>query len=445
MLPLFSRIEPLETRIAPATFVWDGSRSSDWFDPVNWTPDGVPGAADTATLDIASTVSLSSAVSVGIFRQSAGILTSAPGVALTVLQSLDWSGGTMSGAGSTVLAAGSLSIFAGAGVKRSTDRALDIAGAVTWSGNGALALDEATLTIQAGGLLDIQTDAAIGDSDGTGSTGRPPGTLIIGGTLRKSASSGTTDIGGTLAPSGDGRVNTTVNAGGKIEVQSGMLHFIGGNVTMSGSMDVSQTATATVNVTATVNDGAAFLGGGAVRLLNGANFSGGTVTSTSLELAGGTFSGGAIISGDWLWTSGRTAGNFTHAAGGTLLLSGSAGRAIDTGTFRLAGSAIWSGTGTFAIDDGTLAIPSGGLLDIQNDSTIGDSNGTGSTGRPAGTLIIDGVLRKSAGLGTTTIGGILPPSGDGRVNTTRGRDWIDRSANWHAQFPRWHSYDRAVR
>src|SRR5678815_5791240 len=93
---LFSRIELLETRIAPATFVWDGSVSTDWFNPLNWNPDGVPGAADSARLDINVTINLSTSTSVGAFQQSAGNFTSIgpAGVTLTVLQAFDWSGGT---------------------------------------------------------------------------------------------------------------------------------------------------------------------------------------------------------------------------------------------------------------------------------------------------------------------------------------------------------------
>src|SRR4030095_3957178 len=105
MSSLFSRIEYLETRIAPATFVWDGSVSSDWFTPANWTPDGVPGAGDTASLDTDKTINLSTSTSVGIFQQSAGNFTfiGPAAVRLTVLQAFDWSGGSQAG-GRRVLA-----------------------------------------------------------------------------------------------------------------------------------------------------------------------------------------------------------------------------------------------------------------------------------------------------------------------------------------------------
>jgi hypothetical protein len=97
---------------------------------------------------------------------------------LTIMQNFAWSGGTMVGAGTTTLAAGSVSIFSGAALKRSLDRAIQLAGAATWIGSGDLALDEATFTIETNGLLEMQTDATVGDSNGTGSTGRPAGTLI---------------------------------------------------------------------------------------------------------------------------------------------------------------------------------------------------------------------------------------------------------------------------
>src|SRR4030095_5524169 len=108
MSSLFSRIEHLETRIAPATFVWDGSVSTDWFTPANWTPDGVPGTNDAASLDTNRTINLSTSTSVCGLPQSAGNFTSIgpAGVTLPVLQAFDWSGGSESG-GRILLAAGS--------------------------------------------------------------------------------------------------------------------------------------------------------------------------------------------------------------------------------------------------------------------------------------------------------------------------------------------------
>ena len=79
-------------------YVWDNSAGSgDWFNPLNWNLDnGVPGAADTAILNIASTINLLPSTSVGTFQQSAGTLGGAG--TLTVLTSFGWSGGSVDGA-----------------------------------------------------------------------------------------------------------------------------------------------------------------------------------------------------------------------------------------------------------------------------------------------------------------------------------------------------------
>src|SRR6476619_4296902 len=101
----FPRIELLESRIAPATFMWVGAAGDgNWFTSRNWTPNGVPAANDTAILDINSTIDLPSDTSVAAFHQSDGVFRSAGGVTLTTLQSFDWTGGRQTGGGTTLLA-----------------------------------------------------------------------------------------------------------------------------------------------------------------------------------------------------------------------------------------------------------------------------------------------------------------------------------------------------
>src|SRR4030095_12387258 len=63
------RIEFLESRIAPAIFVWDagGGADTSWHNPLNWSPDGVPGESDTAILNIDKTITLTTSANVGTF------------------------------------------------------------------------------------------------------------------------------------------------------------------------------------------------------------------------------------------------------------------------------------------------------------------------------------------------------------------------------------------
>jgi hypothetical protein len=327
-----------------------------------------------------------------------------------------WTGGRT--AGDFTHAAGGVLALSGNGSRAMNTGTFNIAGIARWSGSGDLALDDATLTIESTGLLDIQNDSTIGDSNGTGSTGRPPGTLIIDGVLRKSAGSGTTMIGGTLPPSGDGRVNTVLNGSGRIEVQTGTLNFLGGSLSIGAPIAVAAGASVLIDVAPALGDGADFSGPGATQLRAGANLTGGTVKASNLELAGGNLSGAGIISGDWNWTGGTSTADITHAAGGGVLtFSGANRKTINIGSFNIAGGAIWSGSGELAIDDATLTIASGGLFDIQTDAVLGDSNGTGSTGRPPGDvdrrwapaqkLPVQEQQRSAA---------LSPPSGDGRVD-----------------------------
>lgn len=46
----------LSTAPMAATLNWDGSESTDWFDPDNWTPPGPPGPADNAVIDVVTPV-----------------------------------------------------------------------------------------------------------------------------------------------------------------------------------------------------------------------------------------------------------------------------------------------------------------------------------------------------------------------------------------------------
>src|SRR5208337_4701369 len=59
-----------------ASFTWNGSVSTDWFNPTNWIPAGVPASTDTINFTN-GTINLTSSVTIG--------------------GSFNWSGGTLSG------------------------------------------------------------------------------------------------------------------------------------------------------------------------------------------------------------------------------------------------------------------------------------------------------------------------------------------------------------
>ena len=265
---------------SPQTFVWDNSAGTgDWFDALNWDRDsGVPGSADTAILGIHSTINLASSATVGVFQQSAGTLAGAGN--LTINNGYQWSGGAI-GTAVALLPASTSTISGGA--SKTLSGTLNVAGTLNFTGTGNLEMDGGTLTLQSGGLLDLQSDAAILDPTDASVTG----TLTVDGTLRKSAGTGTSAIGGSFS---DGFVSVIVGQSGLVEVQTGTLQFL-----------------------------ADFTTDGMVRATAGSmNFTGSYQQNNGvLDLAGGTIGGGITfnLGGGELTGVGTITGNLSNGAG----------------------------------------------------------------------------------------------------------------------------------
>jgi hypothetical protein len=93
---------------------------------------------------------------------------------------------------------------------------------------------------------------------------------------------------------------------------------------------------------------------------------------------------------------------------GTLTVSGSNNKGLDTRTLINAGTATWTGTGNIGGANDAVFINLGGaLFDAQNDATLGSS----ITFNNAGTF------RKSAGTGTTTVNALFSNTGTLDVET----------------------------
>ena len=258
--PRFPRIELLEARIAPATLMWNGSAGDgNWFTAQNWDLNVVPGASDTAILDINSTIDLPSDTSVGAFRQSDGVFRSPGGVTLTALQSFDWTGGRQTGGGTTLLAPGSMSTFAGTADKVLDGRTLDNFGTLAWTDTGAISMPGSTINNKAGALFDIQTDADLLIPQGGG---LPSGAFNNAGIFRKSGGTGLTEFPPLAS------VPITFNNTGTLDVQTGIVGF-NAALTNAGLFRVAGGASIEVRADFTVPDGAQFVGPGPTRLLAG--------------------------------------------------------------------------------------------------------------------------------------------------------------------------------
>jgi hypothetical protein len=362
-------------RSRAATVIWTNASGGSWLTPENWNPNRVPdGLTDNAVITNSGTY----AVNLGSGLAIASITLGAAGG--TGVQTLSWSGGMLSDCSLAIAATGVLNL------NGSTDKTLrrcqvNNAGTIAWSGTGQLigAVDgpgqSVLMTNLAGGLFDIQTDAALGCSD--------PGYGLVyvfqnAGTLRKSASAGANSIDSRLA---------FINLG-TVELQQGGLQFPNGFYS-SGTFDLA--ANTAVNL-----DGGTF-----------------TFGITSLKTGAGQLlvDGGDIVLNGTVpglaWTDGRLVGSsFTVATNGVMAISGPANKLLVRSTFCNAGTVTWSGSGQLigAVEGYSQSVLitnlASGLFDIQNDSAVGASD----PGYGFGAYVFHnaGTLRKSMGPGATT-------------------------------------------
>lgn len=395
------------------TFVWDGGAgTSNWFDPINWDLDsGVPGAADTAILNIASTINLTTGVSVSTFTQTAGTVTGVGN--MTVGTSFTWSGGTQSGAATLIIGAGATATLSGSGTKTLDSRFIQNDGTLTITGSGALSLLNGP-TITNNGIWDYQSDADLRQDDTTGALFKNTG----GATLRKS-----TGNGGAATVIGLGNPNLAFENDGTVDISAGNLTVFSSGGAWNGSPSVAISAGATFGFTGgsfSWNSVPTLSGGGTLDVGGAANvtLAGGTLLTVP---AGLTFtitgSGSVIGSGDVMVDGALTfaggilggGGTTSIGAGATFTLSGAGAKTLDTRALTLDGNTTATSSGNLTLLNGAV-ITNNAIFDVQSDFTFLNGAGGGSFANSAA-----GTLRKSTGAGSTvwnvpfTSAGIVQP------------------------------------
>jgi fibronectin-binding autotransporter adhesin len=393
--------------VTGASYSWNVS-SGDWSAASNWSPNGVPGAADTAIISNGGTVTVSADTSVSSLNLTSGTLAGT--AALTVGSGFNWTGGTVTGTGTLTLLETVNGTITGSSTKTlDGGRVLNNQGMLVWTGTGNFHLLNGTFTVASGGLFDIQTDADLADNNSSGTS-----TLLVNGTLRKSAASGTTTLGSHFGSGGD--VVVTLNPGGMIQIQAGVLSFIGGGGSAAGTFDTSSGARVEWNTAFTLDTGTVIQGAGVARNNSALTVAGASVVAGTgtLELPTGTLNGdGALtISGALNWTGGTMsgAGATDVAAGGVLNLAGAAVKSLSGRPLNVAGTVAWTG-GNFHHLQGVVTVLPGGLWNIQTDDDWRDNDTAGTS-----TVVVSGILRKSAGTATTGIGSHFGSGGN--VTTT---------------------------
>ena len=216
------------------------------------------GFAPTGPVTLASgSLTLTTPATVTQFAQSGGTLAGSGD--LTVTGALTWTGGTMTGPGSTVVAAGGTLALSETGSRFLVGRTLRIAGGGTWTDGGLVYLAEAArLEVAAGGSLDLPANGTVVNWYGAAST------FANAGTVTKPVGSGTFTVGVVATNVSTGRLMV---GGGTVAFTAGFATAgtveIGPGATLSvAGSDYSQTAGETALLGGTLAAGTVALSGG---------------------------------------------------------------------------------------------------------------------------------------------------------------------------------------
>ncbi|MGA2558007.1 MAG: Ig-like domain-containing protein, partial [Verrucomicrobiota bacterium] len=369
-------------------YTWTGAVSSDWFTPGNWSPNGVPGVLDNVTIANGGTVNVGGSATVNNINFNSGTLQG-PGL-LSATNAFNWTGGTVAGL-LTIPANAALNI--GGNVNLSGATLVNL-GTVFWtggslSGNAATVITNSGLWLaEAANQIYLNGGSFINNSifrtlNNGGATFFNSLSFVNNGTVDAQAGPVFFQSGGTLA----GTYNTApgayiyFNSGaftlGALPVftGAGASEFTGGTLTM-----LNDIAPALPLVNGTVVLGPAFQGG----------------SITNLTISGSTLSGTNTVTGTFNWTGGALSGQLTVALNGVLNISGS-DKNVSSSTLINSGQVNWTG-GNLNGNSASM-VTNNSLWLVQCDNQIGFGNG-------AATFVNNGILRKSAAGGTTTITGL---------------------------------------
>ena len=322
-----------------------------------------PGITGSGTVQIAGgTLDIGTASTIGNLLLDSGTLT---GIAGVMVNGGSWSGGTMSGSGSTNIA-GTATFTIDTATTKTLSRTLINSGTITYTGSA--------LTFSgSGAITNSQTFDFTTSSGGIACSGCS-GSFTNNGTVHKNGPFGASFINvpfdnGGLFDISSGVVQLTAGGthGGSFTVGSGnalsltgALHSFGASCAVSGAGDVvfggtAATLSGTYGIT-----GFTTIGGNCVVAFNTTS----AATTGSLDIQSGELGGTAafsIGSGASLWQGGTISGTsaFTIGAAATLAITNTPaldGRTItNNGAITLSGASIVNGTTSGAIvNNGTF-------------------------------------------------------------------------------------------
>ena len=374
------------------TYTWDagGGGDTSWLNPLNWSPDGLPGASDAAMLNSNATITLDTTdVTVGDFIQNNGTLTGSK--TLNIIGSFSWNGGTQTGTGMTHPVAESSTVLGGA-AKTLDTRTLFVQGSGSSNNGFALTLNNGA-KLQAGGLYEVLLATPF-QSGGNGGVieVRPEGTLRKSGAASMTLPVGLTFtengllevLGGTFSVLSGGSATGAifrVTPGNTLNFNSSSGFSLFNNVLFEGGGTVALIGGSLSNGSTTV------LGGGAVALIGGSLSNGSTTVlnvaaNTTFAISGGTFVSNTTTignNGPLQWSGGMLTGLGTWVVNGPFDISGNAVKTLSQLILNIAPTSAgsWSGTGNLSLLQ-SAQINIGGTVNVLSDLDVLDGDSSGS-------------------------------------------------------------------
>lgn len=408
------------------TFTWTGSAGdNNWFTPGNWSPSGVPGASDTATIP-SGTPAANAPVEVAVLTLTTGTLSGSGQI--SVSQTLNWNGGTVSGTGELVLLPGTTWGIANGNVTLS--RPMRNEGIITWSGGGNLTITNTTLTNN----NVIQWTAPSGSPLLLAGSGSPQ--LINNGSITKagaatariatlltnngslSVSQGRLDVTGTLT--NNDAADISITDSGHLAIAANATYSTASTLSNSGTLTFTS-GTHTFPAGAFTTTGPTFFSGGTVTLndpltISDLQVSGTLIVNGTLDATTATCSGTITTSGDFSIASALAWNGGTIGGGGDLIIGPAATCTISSSNVTLArpmrcdGTIAWSGDGNLICNNSTMTI--NGAINISASASPRLTAGGGTN-----LLINNGAITKTGG-STSSVG--IPFTNNGTVTINAG-------------------------
>lgn len=403
---------------AQQTYTWKGN-TANWATASEWTPSGIPGAADRVIIN-SGTVIVSDSRTVSELNLFLGIISG--NGTLTIADSALWTDGHMTGSGTTVVSSGATMRINNSAPIDLDERTLENEGTIIWSGVNTFKLKhQAEINNRSGALFNIRNDQVLdyvlADNGGN---------FLNQGTLTKSAGSGTSEF--------DPYLHST----GTISATSGTLRLERGDTlnSSSGSFNVGSGAILALSERSFILDNLTISGSGTVEILDaavtlsgsGATVDAGATLRMNDNLSELTGSGPLTVDGHFEWQRGNITATGDLTFNSTLTISTGNTKVLDGATLTNEGSATLSGSLRMENGANLLNNPAG-TLEVNGDLVLDDLTSGG------GTVTQKGSLTKSGGSGTSIIDVPLFHTGSlalssGTLQLTRGSVFANSSISF---------------